>query len=174
MRERYVHGYNDRENSRLHDQASTLADLLHADTRYPAKSRILEAGCGAGAQTVTLTRNNPDALFVSIDISAVSLAEARTRLKAADRPGVALAQADIANLPFNHGSFDHVFLCFVLEHLQEPVAILKILKSLLKPGGTITVIEGDHGSTYFYPDSAAAHAAISCQEIRLTGYPICF
>jgi hypothetical protein len=34
---------------------------------------------------------------------------------------------------------------------------------LLRPGGSITVIEGDHGSTYFHPDSAAAHAAIQCQ-----------
>ena len=32
-----------------------------------------------------------------------------------------------------------------------------------RPGGTITVIEGDHGSTYFHPDSPAAHAAIQCQ-----------
>jgi len=33
---------------------------------------------------------------------------------------------------------------------------------LLRPGGSITVIEGDHGSTYFYPESADAHAAIDC------------
>ena len=37
------------------------------------------------------------------------------------------------------------------------------LSHLIKPGGTITVIEGDHGSTYFYPDSKAAHKAIQCQ-----------
>ena len=34
---------------------------------------------------------------------------------------------------------------------------------MLRPGGSLTAIEGDHGSTLFYPDSAAAHAAISCQ-----------
>ncbi len=34
---------------------------------------------------------------------------------------------------------------------------------MLKPGGTITVIEGDHGSTYFHPDSQAARDAITCQ-----------
>ena len=37
------------------------------------------------------------------------------------------------------------------------------LKNHLKPGGTITVIEGDHGSVYFHPDSQAAHKAIQCQ-----------
>jgi hypothetical protein len=33
----------------------------------------------------------------------------------------------------------------------------------VKPGGSVTVIEGDHGSTYFHPDNAAAHEAIACQ-----------
>ena len=33
----------------------------------------------------------------------------------------------------------------------------------MKPGGTITVIEGDHGSTYFYPDSEDARRAVNCQ-----------
>jgi len=35
-------------------------------------------------------------------------------------------------------------------------------KRLLSPGGTLTVIEGDHGSAYFHPKSAAADAAINC------------
>ena len=51
----------------------------------------------------------------------------------------------------------------MLEHLAEPVEALERLKAVLKPGGTITVIEGDHGSAYFHPDSAAAHEAIQCQ-----------
>jgi len=37
---------------------------------------------------------------------------------------------------------------------------------MLKPGGTITVIEGDHGSTCFHPDSEPAREAIACQ-VRL-------
>ena len=56
-------------------------------------------------------------------------------------------QADIFALPFNAESFDHVFVCFVLEHLSRPVAALAIVKQMLRLGGTITVIEGDHGST---------------------------
>ena len=71
-------------------------------------------------------------------------------------------QADIFALPFSAQSFDHLFVCFVLEHLARPIEALRIFHRLLRVGGTITVIEGDHGSTYFYPDSAAAHAAIQC------------
>jgi methylase of polypeptide subunit release factors len=63
MTSAYVHGYDPRENLRLQDQASTLVELLHADTTYPAGSSVLEAGCGVGAQTITLAANSPRALI---------------------------------------------------------------------------------------------------------------
>ena len=163
MHDSYVHGYDPRENERLADQAGTLADLLHHDTIYPDGSLVLEAGCGVGAQTVTLAKMSPGARFVSIDISPDSVAEAERRTKEAGFSNVSFQQADIFALPFAPESFDHVFVCFVLEHLPEPVKALGILKGLLKPGGTIMVIEGDHGSAYFHPESAAARAAINCQ-----------
>jgi ubiquinone/menaquinone biosynthesis C-methylase UbiE len=160
---KYVHGYDQRENIRLQDQASTLVELLHSDTRYPANSRVLEAGCGVGAQTITLVRNSPEAHITSIDISLSSVAEAKKKIERAGFANVSFRQGDIFNLPFKPESFDHIFVCFVLEHLAQPVEALHCLKNLLKAGGTITVIEGDHGSTYFYPDSEAAHKAIQCQ-----------
>jgi SAM-dependent methyltransferase len=159
----YVHGYDERANERLHDQAQTLAELLHHDTSYPAGSRVLEAGCGVGAQTVTLARHSPEARITSIDVSAGSLAAAARKAEAVGITNVDFRQADIFDLPFESESFDHVFVCFVLEHLARPVAALEILRGMLRPGGTITVIEGDHGSAYFHPDSDAAHDAIRCQ-----------
>jgi SAM-dependent methyltransferase len=163
MSELYVHGYHPREKERLEDQAGTLVDLLHSDTAYPGGSTVLEVGCGVGAQTVTLARRSPEARFTSVDVSADSLAEAKRRTDRAGLGNVEFRQADVFALPFDAESFDHVFVCFLLEHLSRPVEPLAILKVLLRPGGTITVIEGDHGSTYFHPDSPAAHAAIQCQ-----------
>jgi ubiquinone/menaquinone biosynthesis C-methylase UbiE len=163
MTERYIHGYDPRENERLDDQAATLTDLLHSDTHYPAGSRVLEAGCGVGAQTITLAARSPTALFTSIDISAQSVTQARQRVEAAGFGNVAFQQADIFSLPFESASFDHMFVCFVLEHLAQPAEALTILRKLLKPGGTLTVIEGDHGLTCFHPDNAAAREAIQCQ-----------
>src|SRR5216683_2259958 len=160
--EAYVHGYDPRENERLQDQAGTLVDLLHSDTSYPAGRVVLEAGCGVGAQTVTLARRSPGARFNSVDVSAESLAEAKRKTDAAGLTNVQFQQADIFALPFAPGSFHHVFVCFVLEHLSRPVEALAILNRLLRPGGTMTVIEGDHGSTYFHPDSSAAQKAIQC------------
>jgi protein-L-isoaspartate O-methyltransferase len=163
MNQTYVHGYHPRENVRLQDQASTLLELLHADTAYPAGSRVLEAGCGVGAQTVALARNSPEAQITSVDISEASVAQAREKVAAAGLGNVRCEQADLFHLPYAAASFDHIFVCFVLEHLPRPVEALHTLKHHLRPGGSITVIEGDHGSVYFYPDSEAARQAIQCQ-----------
>jgi ubiquinone/menaquinone biosynthesis C-methylase UbiE len=166
MNDEYVHGYDLRESVRLQDQAATLVDLLHADTCYPPGSFILEAGCGVGAQTITLAHNSPGAHITSVDVSADSLVEAKRKAEAAGLANVQFRQADIFALPFAPESFDHVFVCFVLEHLSRPVEALAVLRTQLKPGGTITVIEGDHGSAYFHPDSEMARRAIQCQ-VRL-------
>lgn len=158
----YVHGYSARESSRLGDQASALTGLLHADTVYPPGSRVLEAGCGVGAQTVILAASSPGVSLTAVDVSAGSLAEARRRAVDAGHTNVTFQQADIFALPFPPGRFDHVFVCFVLEHLADPSGALRALMRVLKPGGSMTVIEGDHGSAYFHPDSADARRAIQC------------
>jgi SAM-dependent methyltransferase len=163
MTSTYVHGYDRRETQRLQDQAATLVELLHGDTRYAAGSTVLEAGCGVGAQTITLAAQSPEATITSVDISTNSVVAARAAVAEAGLTNVTVQQADIFDLPFDEASFDHVFLCFVLEHLPKPTEALRALQRVLKPGGTVTVIEGDHGSTFFHPDSAFARRAVQCQ-----------
>ena len=75
---------------------------------------------------------------------------------------VAFQLADIFNLPFGQETFDHIFVCFTLEHLQHPAMALNCLRKVLKKDGSLTVIEGDHGSTYFYPDSIDAQKTVQC------------
>jgi SAM-dependent methyltransferase len=131
---------------------------------------VLEVGCGTGAQTATLARNSPGTRFVSFDRSASSLAQARQRVEAAGLRNVEFRELDLYRLPFAAATFDHVFVSFVLEHLPRPADALLVAKRLLRPGGTITVFEGDHGPTVFHPDSEAAHQAIACQvELQRRG-----
>ena len=155
----YVHGYTAREHERLHDQAGTLAELLHHDTRYPAGERVLEAGCGVGAQTELLVRHSPQARIVSLDLSPASLEATRQKNAAQGLANVRLCRGDLYRMPWPEGAFDHVFVCFVLEHLADPPAALAELRRVLRPGGTITLIEGDHGSCWFHPETEAALAA---------------
>ncbi len=69
---------------------------------------------------------------------------------------VEFRQADVYELPFADELFDHVFVCFLLEHVTKPDQVLKELKQVLKTDGTITVVEGDHGVNVFPSESLAA------------------
>ena len=162
MTDDYVHGYSQRETKRLHDQAGSVRELFHHDTRYPAGSLILEAACGVGAQTVTLARNSPGAYFVSVDRSAVSLAEAACIVEDQRISTVAFSRADIFALPFGKDCFNHVWVCHVLEHLKQPAEALRRLSDVLEIGGSLTAIEGDHGSCYFHPETDEALEAWNC------------
>jgi len=157
----YVHGYTAYEAGRLCDSARALEDLLHARTAYDG-GRVLEAGCGVGAQTGILTRRCPETRFTSIDLSLPSIAKARTGLDAACRGRVQFAQADLFDLPFAPATFDHAFVCYVLEHLDDPAAALEHLRRVVKPGGALTAIEGDHGSAFFHPATDEAERAWAC------------
>jgi ubiquinone/menaquinone biosynthesis C-methylase UbiE len=100
MTKAYVHGYELRENTRLQDQAITLVELLHSHTVFPGGSRVLEAGCGVGSQTLTLARNSPEALIVAIDISRTSVAEAELKVMETGLTNVRFQLGDILHLPF--------------------------------------------------------------------------
>jgi SAM-dependent methyltransferase len=158
----YVHGYSDRETQRLHDQAGSVRELFHHDTAYASGSRVLEVGCGVGAQTVTLARNSPTATFISFDISRESLRKAQALVRQSTARNVRFHRANLFAAPFRPATFDHLFVCHVVEHLGDPVAALVCLRELLRNDGSVTVIEGDHGSCYFHPESEESLRAWNC------------
>jgi SAM-dependent methyltransferase len=160
---KYVHGYSGKEAVRLNDQADTLDKIIHNDSIFPKGSLVLEAGCGVGAQTKIIAVKNPETNFISVDISNDSLDAARESINLSGIKNVEFKQADIFNLPFKNETFDSVIICFVLEHIHDPFQALTELKRVLKTGGTMIAIEGDHGSTFFSPDSKYARLAIECQ-----------
>ena len=160
----YVHGYHERESERLRDQAGSLVELLHGDTSYPPGARVLEAGCGVGAQTVTLAANSPEARFTSVDLSAESAARGRAagaRGRAHERRVRGRPTSSTCRSSPRRSTTSSSASCSSTSPSRSQA--LERLKAVLKPGGTITVIEGDHGSAYFHPDSEAAHEAIQCQ-----------
>ncbi|MEO0423830.1 MAG: methyltransferase domain-containing protein [Pseudomonadota bacterium] len=161
----YVHGYDAQAHARLRDQAGALAALLHppSDPTFAPGSHVLEIGCGVGAQTAQLISRHPGIRITALDVDERSVGVARAWAADAGLPNVTFDTGDIFALPHAEDTFDHAFVCFVLEHLSDPIGALRVLSKVLKPGATITVIEGDHGSAQFHPDDADARAAIECQ-----------
>ena len=161
----YVHGYSEKEAQRLFDRADTLTSLIHHDSFFPSGSRILEAGCGTGAQTCILAKLNPECNFVSVDISELSLSVAKKRIFEAGLSNVTFLHADVLDPALSLGSFDHAVFCFVLEHLKDPQGTVRRVGSMVRSGGTVTAIEGDHGSVCFHPETEKAVRTIRCQVV---------
>ena len=155
----YVHGYTRREIQRLLEQSLILEDLLHSGTHYPDGSKVLEVGCGVGAQTRILARRNPGVFIHAMDISDESLEMARMVAKQEGIKNVDFIHSDINEYIIEPESFDHIFVCFVLEHLANPADVLKRLYGGLRKGGSITLIEGDHGSGFWHPSTLESRKA---------------
>jgi SAM-dependent methyltransferase len=158
----YVHGRGSAEHQRLLDQSHILEHLLHRDTVFAPGAHVLEVGCGVGAQTCIVARRNPEARFTCIDVSETSLQAAEAAARRMNLTNVRFEFGDAINYVPPAQAFDAALFCFVLEHVQKPEAVLEHVMTLLRSGGTLMAIEGDHGSTFFYPPSALAWRTIQC------------
>src|SRR3954468_1901033 len=111
---------------------------------------LLDVGCGPGTITVDLAAHVAPGRVVGIDVSADPLAEART---AAEAAGVAVefAVGDVYALEAADGSFDVVHAHQVLQHLTDPVAALREMARVSRPGGVIAVRDVDYGAFVTFP-----------------------
>lgn len=143
----YLHTYSPDEQERLRRQAALIQPLLYQSWEAIGQpDRILEVGCGVGAQLQFLARRYPQASLVGLDHSPQQLAAARKLDLAAE-----WVEGKAEELPFASESFDLVCLYWVLEHLSSPQAVLREVARVLKPGGWVALSEVHNPSLYFFP-----------------------
>ena len=113
--------------------------------------RLLDAGCGTGASTAALLAAAPHAEIVAVDASGAMLERARAKRWP---PSVTFVHTPIERLaPAGvHGPFDGILAAYLIRNVADPDAVLRDLRGLLRPGGTLAVHE------YSVADSAAARA----------------
>lgn len=100
-------------------------------------SKILDCGVGTGAFSLGLLDSVAHPVHISgIDISYPMLTHAQQNLKHRS-PALDLRWGDIRRLPFADEAFDAVIFAHVLEHLADPVAALRELVRVLKPGAPL-------------------------------------
>ena len=102
-------------------------------------ARILVAGCGTGRHPIGTARRFPDSSVLAVDLSLTSLAYAERKTRELQIRNVEYRQADLLALGGLAERFDVVDCTGVLHHLADPVAGLRVLRSLVRPGGVIRV-----------------------------------
>ena len=101
----------------------------------PSGSRALDAGCGSGRFTVALAKRFQEVVGIDISEPLIEIAQ-RER----PRRNVTYRVADLMAFE-NSAGFDVVFSATTLHHLRQIEAALLHLRGLLKPGGTMVLID---------------------------------
>jgi 2-polyprenyl-3-methyl-5-hydroxy-6-metoxy-1,4-benzoquinol methylase len=120
-------GYHDLIRNDFHDLFALSAD---------AQGNLLDAGCGAGADTVEFARRAPGLGVHGVDVSSVALGHAIAHAAAC---GARFHQSSLEQLPFGDAAFDYIASHEVIEHVEDPQVVAREIARVLKPGGVCVV-----------------------------------
>lgn len=151
----YLHGFSKTEQDRLRRQARFWEYSIFEGINFSSCKRLLEVGCGVGANSEILLRRYPNLHVTGIDINDAQIEEAKNYLPtipyAKDRHHI--KKMDAANLDFDSNTFDGAFLCWVLEHVPDPVRVLSEVRRVLSPGARLVVNEVMNHTFFLEPYS---------------------
>jgi SAM-dependent methyltransferase len=148
----YTHGHHESVlRSHRWRTAANSAGYLREHLR--PGDRLLDVGCGPGTLTVDLARLVAPGDVVGIDTADDVLELARDGAAQAGVGNVTFRSGDATELPFADGTFDVVHAHQVLQHLSDPVAALKEMRRVTRPGGLVAVRDADYAAMTWYPPS---------------------
>jgi SAM-dependent methyltransferase len=151
----YIHGTDPEEQVRL----SLLNDLLNVgslrELSLQGGERILDVGSGLGQLSRAMART-AGVRVVGIERSAEQIAEAHRQATRADEAGlVEFRQGDALQLPLRDeewGTFDLAHTRFLLEHVADPLAVVRAMARAVRPGGRVVLEDDDHDGLRLWPE----------------------
>ncbi|KAI3324963.1 ubiE/COQ5 methyltransferase [Xylariaceae sp. AK1471] len=148
----YTHGHHSsvvKSHARRTAQNSVAFLLPHIKPHH----RILDVGCGPGSITVDIAQLVPQGSVIGIDAVEDVLSQARALAHERGVEGnLTFQQHDANELPFADNEFDIVFCHQVVQHVSDPIAILKEMKRVTRKGGIVAAREADYRSFAWYPE----------------------
>ncbi|WPG99066.1 Hypothetical protein R9X50_00187100 [Acrodontium crateriforme] len=150
----YVPGYahiKHHEWRTAENSAGYLIPVVQSKVEENAAIKLLDVGAGPGTITVSLAKYMPEGQLIATDLSDAVLEKAAVFAEQAGVKNIEFQAADIYALPFPDNTFDIVHAHQVLTHLDAPVAALKEMLRVAKPGGVIATRESDLRMWNFHP-----------------------
>ncbi len=146
----YVHGHHE-SVLRSHRWRSAANSAAHLLPHLRPGMSLLDIGCGPGTVTVDLAQAVAPGPVVGVDAAAGVLDEARAHAAERGVETVRFETGDAYRLAFDDSSFDVVHAHQLLQHLTDPVAALREMRRVAKPGGLVSVRESDYGAFAWFP-----------------------
>ncbi|KAG8410419.1 hypothetical protein J3458_017743 [Metarhizium acridum] len=115
---------------------------------------ILDIGCGPGTITVDLAGHVPEGRVIGLERAAKVLEQARALAADKGVENIEFTEGDANSLSYPDDTFDIVFCHQVLQHVKDPVGILREMRRVAKPGGIVAARESDYGAFTWYPEVA--------------------
>jgi SAM-dependent methyltransferase len=148
----YTHGHHE-SVLRSHRWRTVDNSAAYLVPHLTCGTGVLDVGCGPGTITADIGRRVAPGRVLGIDVSADVVEEARRG--AGGGPNVEFSVGDLYALDFDDDTFDVVHAHQVLQHLADPVAALRQLRRVCKPGGLVAARDGDYGAFRWYPAEPA-------------------
>jgi len=149
MEETYTHGHHE-SVLRSHEWRTAENSAAYLLGELAPGQDLLDVGCGPGTITLDLAARVAPGHVLGIDRSDDVIAQAQARVD--DGPGnVEFATGDVYALELADASFDVVHAHQVLQHLVDPVAALRELHRVLRPGGLLAVRDSDYAAFAWAP-----------------------
>lgn len=120
-----------------------LIEVLKETKNFKTLSNVLDVGCASGWFVSEISKRYPEANYYGIDIYDKGIKYANKMY-----PHIKFSLADAHQIPYKNNLFDLVICTEVLEHVDDPKAVLLEIKRVLKKGGK-AIIELDSGSPLF-------------------------
>jgi ubiquinone/menaquinone biosynthesis C-methylase UbiE len=131
----------------------------------PGESAILDLGCGSGVLGFDLLTRFPNNSLFCLDIEPSILIQARR-----NKPSfgtTSFIASDAYRLPFDENSFDLVACQYLLQHLANPILVLREMRRVSKDGGLAIVFEWDDSANFVYPPLPAELDKVFEAKVKL-------